>query len=509
MTRYLKIGLFVTITGIGLILYVIQTAEVVGRGGTYTLHAYINDASGLLVDSNVKLAGVDIGRLTEIELDGDRARLTLEIRQDVELFEDAVVAKATESMLGTATVAINPGSRQGAMLQDGDIVRNVQQTATISDAVGSANDLAANAAELAEEVNRYLRDEGTAEAMNEIVQVVRETAITTSELLEENLRIARSTMRNIEAFSARLDRQSVEQLARVQDILDSTARLTARLDSLVGQNDESLATSIQSIENNLLSLERVLASLETSAGNVERITQVVRDGEGNVGRLINDDELYDRAVRISEKAEGFIDSTVGLGVQVGFRSEFLTEQQETKDHFELRLIPGGREDKFYTVGVVNTPSPRTVTVTTETSTISTGPNGGAVAVPENTVRTEERSSNDLKFNLQLARRWGPMTVRAGVLESTAGVGMDLRPVDRLELSAEAFDFGADDGAYLRGYGTLYPFYDPESDNPLRWLYLAGGVDDAMDVYQRDYFLGAGVRFTDQDIRGLVGFIPLN
>jgi phospholipid/cholesterol/gamma-HCH transport system substrate-binding protein len=96
-----------------------------------------------------------------------------------------------------------------------------------------------------------------------------------------------------------------------------------------------------------------------------------------------------------------------------------------------------------------------------------------------------------------------------VFESTAGIGMDVQPFDQLQLSAEAFDFGAEDGAYLRGYGTVYPFYNPESTNPLQWLYLAGGVDDALNVYQRDYFFGAGVRFTDQDLRGLVGFIPIN
>ena len=68
---------------------------------------------------------------------------------------------------------------------------------------------------------------------------------------------------------------------------------------------------------------------------------------------------------------------------------------------------------------------------------------------------------------------------------------------------------ADDGLYLRGYGTVYPFYDPESSNPLRWIYLAGGVDDAMDIYRRDFFVSAGVRFTDDNLRSLVSFIPLN
>ncbi len=503
MSRYLKIGLFVTLTSTALIAYVVQTAEIIGGGQSYTVHAYIDDASGLLVDSNVKLAGVTVGRLRDIELDGTRARLTLEIREDVELYEDASIAKATESMLGTATVSINPGSGQGAMLSRGDTVRNVRQSSSISDTVGSANQLAVSATEMVEELTRYLRDEETVQALSEIVQVARETAISTSRLLEENLRIARSTIQNIESFSGRLDRQSVDQLASVQQILESTASLTERLDRLVGANDQSMAASIQGIEENLDSLQRVLASLESSAADVEQVTRLVRDGEGNVGRLINDDELYDRAVRISEKAETFIDSTVGMGVQVGFQSEFLTQRQETKDQFELRLLPAD-DAKYYSVGVTNTPVPRTIERTTETVVTGSGDD-----VPRDTTTRETTITNELKLNLQLARIWGPVTMRAGVFESTAGLGMDLRPIDQIALSGEAFDFGAEDGVYLRGYGTVYPFYDPESTNPLRWLYLSGGVDDALDVYRRDYFVGAGVRFTDQDLRGLVGFIPIN
>lgn len=508
MSRYLRIGLFVALSSTALIIYVMQTAEVVGNGNSYTIHAYVDDASGLVVDSVVTLAGVTVGRLTAIELDGERARLTLEIREDVELTEDAAVSKVTQSLLGGATVALRPGSGQGAPLTSGGVVRNVQQAASINDAVGSANDLAASAADLVQEVNRFLQEEGTIDSLNEIVATVQQTAVTTSQLLEENLRIARSTMENIQSFSARLDEQSVQQLARVQEILDSTARLTANLDSLVGSNDESLGTSIRSIEQNLARLENVLASLETTAGNVERITQVVRDGEGNVGRLINDDELYDRALSIADQAESFLDSTVGLGVQVGFRSEFLTQQLDTRDQFELRLLPAS-DDKYYTAGVVSTPVPRSVTREVTTTTTGTGANASSVPSPQNTVSTTTTRTNDLKLNLQLARIWGPLTVRAGVFESTAGVGLDLAPIDQLEVSAEAYEFGAENGAYIRGYGTLYPFYNPDSSNPLQWFYLAGGVDDALNIYSRDYFVGAGVRFTDQDLRGLVGFIPIN
>jgi phospholipid/cholesterol/gamma-HCH transport system substrate-binding protein len=509
VSRYLKIGLFVTITGTALIVYVMQTAEVVGTGQTYTVHAFIDDASGLLVDSDVSIAGVDVGRLTAIQLEGDRARLTMEIRRGVELTEDAEVVKATEGLLGTASVSINPAQGQGAAVSDGETLRNVRRSATISQTVESANDLASNATELVQEINTYLRDQQTVQAIDEIVQVTREMVTSTRVLLEENLVLARASMENIQAFTDRMDAQTEGQFMRVREILESTASLTARLDGLVGAGDESLERSIRGIEDNLDSLQRVLDSVEVSASNVQSITGTISDGEGNVGRLVNDDELYDRTVQVVEQAQEFLDATIGLGVQVGFTSEYLTQQVDTKDEFELRLVPGDGDTKYYSVGVVNTPVPTRTVRTTRTTTTPTGTNAGSVPVPENTVTTEEVTTDEFKLNLQLARIWGPLTVRAGVFESTAGVGMDLAPIDQFSLSAEAFDFGAEDGVYLRGFGTIYPFFDPAGNNPLDWLYLSGGVDDAMGVYERDFFVGAGVRFTDEDLRGLVGFIPIN
>ncbi len=503
MSRFLKIGLFVSITTVLFFAYVMRTAEEVNRGGeTYTVHAYMDDASGLVIDSAVNLAGVRVGRLTEIELDENRARLTLELREDVQLSEDAIVSKATSSMLGTATVSITPGNGQGAMLRDGDVVRNVRQQAALSDVMVSANELAADASQFITEINRYLSEEGTLETLDEIVNIVRETTVSTSALIEENLLLVRASMRNFEEFTGRVNRDSVQQVRTLQEVLDNTARLTARLDTLVGDNDEVLTRSIQGIEESLAELRGVLASVQVSADNVASVTTLVRDGEGTVGRLLTDDELYTRVDRIAGKAEEFIDSTIGLDVQVGFQSDYLIQQQSARTSFDLRLTPGNR-DKYYSLGVTSTPVPWVDERRTRTESTTVG--GATTTIIED----EVVRSDELKFNAQLARTWGPVTVRGGVIESTGGVGVDVRPIDQIAVTAEAFDFGAENGIYLRSSGTIYPFYDPESNNPLRWIYINGGIDDIMGVYERDFFVGAGVRFTDRDIRGLVGFIPVN
>ncbi|GAB1482582.1 hypothetical protein MASR2M78_13980 [Treponema sp.] len=86
--------------------------------------------------------------------------------------------------------------------------------------------------------------------------------------------------------------------------------------------------------------------------------------------------------------------------------------------------------------------------------------------------------------------------------------MDYRLNPWLELSGEAFAFGKSSLPNIRATATLYPFFDPRSFKPWNWLYLQGGINSALDNSARDYFLGGGLRFADEEARGLVGLVPL-
>jgi phospholipid/cholesterol/gamma-HCH transport system substrate-binding protein len=90
------------------------------------------------------------------------------------------------------------------------------------------------------------------------------------------------------------------------------------------------------------------------------------------------------------------------------------------------------------------------------------------------------------------------------LESSAGIGVDVQPFDRLALSGEVFRFQTGDYPNLRGKVTLFPFFNPDSNNPLNWIYIQGGINDALSSSNRDFFAGGGLRFSDREIKGLVG-----
>ena len=68
---------------------------------------------------------------------------------------------------------------------------------------------------------------------------------------------------------------------------------------------------------------------------------------------------------------------------------------------------------------------------------------------------------------QLGRTWGPVTIRGGLLQNSAGVGMDIKPLNFVEVSSEIFDMSREENPYFRAYGLIRPFQ--WAKEPFNWL----------------------------------------
>ena len=155
---------------------------------------------------------------------------------------------------------------------------------------------------------------------------------------------------------------------------------------------------------------------------------------------------------------------------------------------ELRLQP--REDKYYSIEVVN--DPRGSTSIEDTTVQTTNPNE-----PGQYREIRQVTTNTFRFSLQFAQRVGPLVGRFGIKESTGGVGLDLVLLDdRLELAQDLFGFGETVLPRWRVY-LSYAF--------VKRLWLLGGADDILSYDRRDYFVGLNLRFNDEDLKSILPF----
>lgn len=102
----------------------VQIGAFQGFGETLAVRVTFNNASGLVADSGVKIAGVDVGTVQSLNIDFDVAVAVLELRTDAQVRKDVVAQVRSRSLLGEKYVALSPRSSSAPLLKDGDEIES-------------------------------------------------------------------------------------------------------------------------------------------------------------------------------------------------------------------------------------------------------------------------------------------------------------------------------------------------------------------------------------------------
>lgn len=132
----LVVGLLL-LFGIAILVYTSLHLGQLGFGQTegYTVQAEFTNAGGLQDGAAVELAGVNIGRVTRVQLtDTYRAHVTLAIKPVVVLKEDAKAAIKSVGLIGERYVEILPGSAANQIAPGGNI-RNTEAPVDIQETI--------------------------------------------------------------------------------------------------------------------------------------------------------------------------------------------------------------------------------------------------------------------------------------------------------------------------------------------------------------------------------------
>ena len=93
-----------------------------GLGGdSHTYDAEFADVSGLRVGDDVKVAGVRVGRVESIEVDGDAARVEFVLADEQPILDNTSIVMRYQNLLGQRYLALVQGEDRGDELEDGAI----------------------------------------------------------------------------------------------------------------------------------------------------------------------------------------------------------------------------------------------------------------------------------------------------------------------------------------------------------------------------------------------------
>jgi phospholipid/cholesterol/gamma-HCH transport system substrate-binding protein len=506
VSQAVKVGVLVLVLAIG--SYGVWRAVGTTPAGAdaYRLWIDLQDASGLPVGSRVMVAGLPVGEISSLDIVGRRARVTMRIRRDVEVWDNAVAMKKSSSLLGDFYIEIDPGLAvtvdadgqqvEHERLADGDQIRRVVEAVSpedlmrqVEETIPKVDQVLLSVRDLSEDVRAIVTGPlaSMAARLDDLVQEEADTLAAILATADRSLRNIEQVTRDIRGATDGADR-------RVDQILGNLESASANADQLMASARSELELTAAALRERLDDTQEIL-------GHSASVARKIDEDEGTLGRLVNDPTIADNIAEITEDARDFTSTLFGLQTYVGLRSEYNVFSQAARSYVTVELHT--RPDKYYLIEAVKGPRGNAPDVT-----LFWDADAGAF-------RRQIEIDDGFRFSFQFAKRLDWITLRYGIKESTGGVGADLRPGGgNLSLSLDTFDFAFDRLPRLR-LAAAYQMFGH--------LYLLAGIDDALNApneldiiddtdvprtlqtyrYGRDAFAGAMIRFNDEDLRALL------
>lgn len=137
-TRHITLGTFVLVT-LGAFGWLAVQLGLGDRGGTHYI-VRTHDAAGLVEGNSVRIAGVDVGKVARIHVEGNQAVIDLRIRKDTTVFTDACAAVHIKGMLGEKYLGIDQAAA-GTPLAPGAEFACVTRTVDFDNALNATTEM--------------------------------------------------------------------------------------------------------------------------------------------------------------------------------------------------------------------------------------------------------------------------------------------------------------------------------------------------------------------------------
>lgn len=249
-----------------------------GSGGffwqNYTLKAQFPNVAGLLSGSPVRIAGVEVGSVSAVQLLPTGAEVWFSVRNDMRsLVTDRSMATiGSISLLGEGAVDIEPGPG-GTPVPEWGYVRSGIAEGSIAQVTSLASDSILEARKLVEGIRR---GDGTIGKLFTDESLYRDfdALVMAAERVTTAIASGKGTVGKLTS-DPRLYDEMQQSIANLSAITAKVRNGEGSLGQLL--NDPALARSVT-----------------TATANIESMTARLNKGEGTAGKLLTDDALYQR-----------------------------------------------------------------------------------------------------------------------------------------------------------------------------------------------------------------------
>jgi len=493
LNTQLKVGAFIL-----LMSFIAGYLIITFGGNTFSrnlvpYYVYFEDARGLTKGSDVQVKGVKAGKVGDISIDENgKVKVELLIDKSIPIYKNAEVYIRTLGLMGDKYIYINPGSRKIGRLNKGEVLGEGRVYAGVEETFNN--------------INKAIQ-EGD---LKDLIISIRLLAKHIDQLVQENRENIKATTENLRAITSEL-RETIPRLA------DRIDRVAYNLERITGDNREDIRELVINLREFSKALRektpKVMDSVEETANEIretvaenrpalksalkkaESILAKIDNGQGTLGKLINEDTLYND---IREGVNAFSEPfkvVKNSNLDIKLYAEKHTGNKDSKAGIAGIFSP--KADRYIYLGVLSNSNGR---VYRAEEIYSNG---------QTTVLTKR--DYGILFDLQYARRIlkldekSSLWIRGGLKDSGGDVGVDYQYGENIIVKTDLYNFGRDSG--------LNEPDKPQFDITLNYklpnypIFVGIGASDILNDRYRGVYIGGGFLFRDNELKYILGSMP--
>ncbi|WP_291986023.1 MlaD family protein [Candidatus Accumulibacter sp. ACC007] len=281
--NYTLVGAFVLILGAALVAGALWLASGGAFQKKYDLYQTVEEESvaGLNLNAPVKYSGVDVGKVSGIQLDPadpQRVILLFAIERGTLIKQDTVAVLKTQGLTGITYVELSGGTREAPPLTvtDGNPYPLIRSEPSISARLENVLTRALTKLDsTSDSINALLSADNQAafkSALADIASIAHSIAAR-KETIDAAIANAGRTLENSSRASARLG-PAIEGIGRSAESIEKMGKEVARTSASAGKTVNSIGTDVQRFSAETLpELERLLGELSALSTSLRRLTE--------------------------------------------------------------------------------------------------------------------------------------------------------------------------------------------------------------------------------------------
>lgn len=230
----------------------------------------LDSALGLYPDNPVTIAGVPVGVVQSVAVEGKMARVKIALRPETPVHENARAAVRARSLLGEKYIDLDPGDSNSPALKPGATLTNNEKSVEIDRVIRASATLVDSLNRLTPSIERAVQIlEGTlnspdakpvTEELSNVLQHAGDLIITTKTLLTDNQADISAIIRNMRT--------------RAPSVLDKVDRLALTLEKiLLAPDSANLKETLIHIDDTAVELKKLSRQLSKAVKRTDAITE--------------------------------------------------------------------------------------------------------------------------------------------------------------------------------------------------------------------------------------------